>query len=193
MRKKKRKKPKWGSSASKTSGCLFYAFSESKIAFHLLITVSNVPREGDWSCEVCRVETRTTPRFSTNEFLRDGGVRLACRLFILSAARQQANFMPQPFFSLPTWAKGSAASTSSRRIIHHPNKDTCRWAAPAFGDGGQVVFFCFFFNRCRHISSSRLTQHITHMAASIQNRNRWKFCLWTRAVLNTDFVNAVQH
>lgn len=58
-------------------------------------------------------------------------------------------FFASDFLSLPTWAKGSAASTSSRRIIHHLKEDTCRWAIPVFGDSWQVLLlFLFFLNGC---------------------------------------------
>lgn len=76
----------------------FCAFSESKIAFHLLITVSNAPPKGEGIDLARSVGSKHAwVRVSRQmNFQRSAGVRFACRLFILSVACQQANFMPQP-------------------------------------------------------------------------------------------------
>lgn len=146
QKKKRRKKPKGSSGAWKPADGYIYiykyiffcVFSENKIAFHLLITASKVPPKGTGLISQGLRGRNPHYCFSTNEF---SAALCLPPVHPLGCYRQQANLCLSLFFSLPTWAKGSAASTSSRRIVHHLNEDMCRWAVPAFGDSGQVVFF----------------------------------------------------
>lgn len=132
------KKPKWGKmSVSKTSKkknntlCFFWMWS----CFHLLIAVSSVPPRGRGLISQGLHSQKPHNCFPSP---------FACRLFILSAARQQANFQASAFCSFPTSAKGSAASTSSRRLIHNLNE---RPGEPylSLGTAGRFLFFYFFF------------------------------------------------